>query len=86
MSPRVALSIMIGLTVVVVLYRLFQVNWVVGVTGGVVMFGTGFIWAGQHLADRDDTPQTQQSAAKIRAIGLIVIGIGALFGALMYLT
>jgi len=82
MKARVALAVMVGLTVVVALLRFFRENWILSVTATVVVAGTGFVGASMHLAERDD-PRLTPSVAKLRAIGLIVIGLGSLFGALM---
>lgn len=86
MNARTALVIMVGLTVVVALVRFFEQNWILGATAAMVVVGTAFIAASMYLSDRDERPTTLQSASKLRAIGLIVIGIGTLFGALMLIV
>jgi len=86
MNARVALAIMVGLTVVVALVRFFQQSWILGTTAAMVIAGTGFVGASMVLSDRDDRQQTLQAASKLRAIGLIVIGLGTLFGAMMLLV
>jgi hypothetical protein len=86
MSARVALFIMVGLTVVLALIRFFEQNWILGTTAAMVVAGTGFVGASMALSNRDDEPETIQSASKLRAIGLIVIGLGTLFGAMMLLV
>jgi len=86
MNARVALVIMVALTVVVALMRFFQENWILGVTAATVIAGTGFVGASMYFSEADDIdPRLEQSISKLRAIGLIVIGLGTLFGALMLL-
>jgi hypothetical protein len=86
MNARIALAIMVGLTVVVALVRFFEQNWILGATASMVVVGTGFVGASMYFSD-DDTndPRLTQIVSKLRAIGLIVIGLGTLFGALMLL-
>ncbi len=86
MDARVALFIMIGLTVVLALIRFFEQNWILGTTAAMVIAGTGFVGASIALANRDERPKTMKAASKLRAIGLIVIGLGTLFGAMMLLV
>jgi hypothetical protein len=51
-----------------------------------VVVGTGFVGASMYLSESEDVgPRLEQSISKLRAIGLIVIGLGTLFGALMLL-
>jgi hypothetical protein len=83
MNARIALGIMVALTVAAALVRFFQRSWVLGAATTAVIAGTGFIGASLYLSDRDDRPRTAQSASKLRAIGFILIGLGTLFGGLM---
>lgn len=83
MSPRVSIGIMIAATVAVVTVFLFRIDWIYGVSGLIVMAGTGFFGASMYLSNRDNRPQTTQAATKLRAIGLVMVGLGALFAALM---
>lgn len=85
MNARTALFIMVGLTVLLALVRFFEQNWILGATAATVVIGTAFVGISFYLADRDDRPRTEQAATRLRAIGMIVIGIGTLFGALMLL-
>lgn len=86
MNARIALFILVGLTVLVALIRFFEQNWVLGVAAATVVAGTGFIGASMHLAEKaEGNPHLTQTVAKVRAIGFIVIGLGTLFGALMLL-
>jgi hypothetical protein len=86
MNARVALVIMVGLTVIVALVRFFEQNWILGATAAMVVVGTGFVGASMYFSESEDIPpRLEQSISKLRAIGLIVIGLGTLFGALMLL-
>lgn len=86
MNSRVALIVLVLLTVLVALVRFFEQNWVLGVTAATVVAGTGFVGASLYFSDQEDAnPRLKQSVSKLRAIGLIVIGLGTLFGALMLL-
>lgn len=86
MNARIALFIMVVLTVLVALVRFFEQDWVLGVAAATVVAGTAFVGTSMYLSDRDDRPQLVQTASKLRAIGFIVIGLGTLFGALMLLV
>lgn len=86
MNARIALFIMVVLTVLVALVRFFEQNWVLGVAAATVVAGSGFVGVSMYLSDRDHRPDLVQSASKLRAIGFIVIGLGTLFGALMLLV
>lgn len=86
MNARVALVIMVLLTVIVALVRFFEQNWILGATAAMVVVGTGFVGASMYLSESEDiSPRLERSVSKLRAIGLIVIGLGTLFGALMLL-
>jgi hypothetical protein len=86
MNARVALMIMVGLTVIVALVRFFEQNWVLGTTAAMVVVGTGFVGASMYLSEAEEvSARLEQSVSKLRAIGLIVIGLGTLFGAMMLL-
>jgi len=86
MNARVALVIMVGLTVIVALVRFFEQNWVLGTTAAMVVVGTGFVGASMYLSEaKEVSARLEQSVSKLRAIGLIVIGLGTLFGAMMLL-
>jgi len=86
MNARVALVIMVGLTVIVALVRFFEQNWVLGTTAAMVVVGTGFVGASMYLSEAGEvSARLEQSVSKLRAIGLIVIGLGTLFGAMMLL-
>jgi hypothetical protein len=86
MNARVALVIMVGLTVIVALVRFFEQNWILGTTAAMVVVGTGFVGASMYFSESEQiSPRLEQSISKLRAIGLIVIGLGTLFGALMLL-
>ena len=86
MNARVALIIMVLLTVVVALVRFFEQNWVLGATAAMVVVGSGFFGASLYLSESENiSPRLEQSISKLRAIGLIVIGLGTLFGAMMLL-
>jgi len=86
MNARVALAIMVLMTVAVALVRFFEQNWILGMTAAMVVTGTGFVGASMYFAQEEaPDPRLAQIASKLRAIGLIVIGLGTLFGALMLL-
>jgi len=86
MNARVALAIMVLMTVAVALVRFFEQNWILGATAAMVVIGTGFVGASMYFSDGEELdPRLVQIASKLRAIGLIVIGLGTLFGALMLL-
>jgi hypothetical protein len=86
MNARTALFIMVGLTVLLALVRFFEQNWILGTTATTVVIGSAFVGVSFYLSDRDARPRTEQAATRLRAIGMIVIGIGTLFGALMLLV
>lgn len=86
MNARVALFIMVIMTVLVALVRFFEQNVVLGIAAATVVAGTGFVGASMYLSEREDQPRLVQTVSKLRAIGLIVIGLGTLFGALMLLV
>jgi hypothetical protein len=72
--------------VIVALVRFFEQNWILGATAAMVVVGTGFVGASMYFSESEDVgPRLEQSISKLRAIGLIVIGLGTLFGALMLL-
>jgi len=50
------------------------------------MAGTGFFGASMYLENRDDRPSTTLAATKLRAIGIAMVGLGALFAALMVMV
>lgn len=86
MNARVALFIMVLITVLVALVRFFEQNWILGATAATVIAGTGFVGASMYFDEtRGDDPRFAQIISKLRAIGLIVIGLGTLFGAFMLL-
>jgi hypothetical protein len=86
MNARVALAVMVLLTVLVALVRFFEQNWVLGATAAMVVVGTGFVGASMYFSEEEQAdPRLLQIVSKLRAIGLIVIGLGTLFGALMLL-
>ena len=86
MNARVALVIMVFLTVVVALVRFFEQNWVLGMAAAIVVAGTAFVGASMYFSEEEQSdPRLTQIVSKLRAIGLIVIGLGTLFGALMLL-
>jgi predicted tellurium resistance membrane protein TerC len=86
MNARVALAIMVLMTVAVALVRFFEQNWILGTTAAMVVVGTGFVGASMYFSQEEQPdPRLAQIASKLRAIGLIVIGLGTLFGALMLL-
>jgi general stress protein CsbA len=86
MNARVALAVMVFLTVVVALVRFFEQNWILGATAAMVVTGTGFVAASMYFSEQEQSdPRLLQIVSKLRAIGLIVIGLGTLFGALMLL-
>jgi len=86
MNARVALAIMVLMTVAVALVRFFEQNWILGTTAAMVVAGTGFVGASMYFSQEErPDPRLAQIASKLRAIGLIVIGLGTLFGALMLL-
>jgi len=86
MNARVALVIMVFLTVAVALVRFFEQNWILGTTAAMVVVGTGFVGASMYFSEEGTgDPRLLQIVSKLRAIGLIVIGLGTLFGTLMLL-
>jgi general stress protein CsbA len=86
MNARVALVIMVLITVAVALVRFFEQNWILGTTAAMVVVGTGFVGASLYFSEEDTgDPRLAQIVSKLRAIGLIVIGLGTLFGTLMLL-
>jgi len=86
MSPRVSVGIMIAATVATVAVFLFRINWIYGTSGLIIMAGTGFFGASMYLENRDDRPSTTLAATKLRAIGIAMVGLGALFAALMVMV
>lgn len=86
MNARTALFIMVGLTVLLALVRFFEQNWILGTTAATVVAGSAFVGISFYLSDRDEGARMEHIATRLRAIGMIVIGIGTLFGALMLLV
>lgn len=87
MNPSIPLYLVIGLSIVVGAFMAFQQNWILGTTLLMVLAGGGFVVASQRLEAREGQSQQDALAAqRLRAIGLIVIGLGTLFGALQLLT
>jgi hypothetical protein len=86
MNARNALIVVVLLTVVMALVRFFQQGWVIGTTATIVVVGAGFVGASMYVVDEETkNPRLTQVAARLRAIGLIIIGLGTFFGALMLL-
>lgn len=85
-DSRLAFFVLVVITVFIALINFFEENWVLGATASMVVAGTGFVLAGMYFDEREDaTPQLEQVASRLHGIGLLVIGIGTLFGALMLL-
>lgn len=86
MNARNALIVAVLLTVVMALVRFFQQGWVIGTTASIVVVGAGFVGASLYVADEEtQNPRLTKVAARLRAIGLIVVGLGTLFGTIMLL-
>ncbi len=86
MNARNALIVAVLLTVAMALVRFFQQSWVIGTTATIVVVGAGFVAGSWFVADKEtQSSNLAQVAARLRAIGLIIIGLGTLFGAVMLL-
>lgn len=85
-DSRLAFFVLVVITVFIALINFFEENWVLGATASMVVAGTGFVMAGMYFDEKEDAPpQLEQIASRLHGIGLLVIGIGTLFGALMLL-
>ncbi len=85
MSNRTALAIAVGATVVLTLVKLFQIDWILGTAGLMVVPGTLFVFSAFYLESKTEGVQAAVQAARLRAVGYLLVGVGALFGMLMYL-
>ncbi|PQJ35033.1 hypothetical protein BSZ35_10900 [Salinibacter sp. 10B] len=86
MNARNALIVLVLLTIVMALIRFFQQGWIIGTTATIVVVGAGFVGGSMYVAGEEGAnPRLAQLATRLRAIGLIVIGLGTLFGAIMLL-
>jgi hypothetical protein len=86
MNARNALIVVVLLTIAMALVRFFQQGWVIGTTATIVVVGAGFVGVSMYVNDEDtQTPRLAQVANRLRAIGLIIIGLGTFFGAIMLL-
>jgi archaellum biogenesis protein FlaJ (TadC family) len=84
MSARLAVAIAVGITLVLAVMRLFQESWILGVTSLMVLPGTAFVLGSSYVTQQREGIQAEQQATRLRAIGYLLIGVGALFGILMY--
>lgn len=85
-DSRLAFFVLVAITVLIALTNFFEENWVLGATAAMVVAGTGFVGAGMYFEEKEDsTPQLELIASRLHGIGLLVIGLGTLFGALMLL-
>lgn len=86
MNARNALIVVVLLTVAMALVRFFQQGWVIGTTATIVVVGAGFVGASMYVNDEESqNPRLAQVANRLRAIGLIIIGLGTFFGTVMLL-
>lgn len=86
MNARNALIVAVLLTVVMALVQFFQQGVVIGTAATIVVVGAGFVGASMYVTNEEEqNPRLTQLASRLRAIGLIVIGLGTLFGAIMLL-
>lgn len=85
-DARLAFFVLVAITVLVALMNFFEENWILGATATMVIAGTGFVGAGMYFEEQEDAPpQLELIASRLHGIGLLVIGLGTLFGALMLL-
>jgi cbb3-type cytochrome oxidase subunit 3 len=60
-------------------------NWQTVVIGLVILAGTGFIFASERLTEEAGGDVMPASAQRLRAIGLIVLGLGIMLGVVFFL-
>lgn len=85
-DPSIAFTVLIGVAMVVVTIQLFSVDTMLGFAAIIVFMGSAFVYGAIELADRTVSRSALSTALRLRAIGLVLIGIGTLFGVLMYLV
>lgn len=85
-GPGLAFVVLIGVAMVVVTLQLFTVDPMLGWAAIMVFAGSAFVYGAIELADRTVSQEALSVALRVRAIGLVLIGLGTLFGALMYLV
>lgn len=86
LDSRLAFFVLVVITVLIALVNFFEENWILGATAAMVIAGTAFVGAGMYFEEREETtPRLEQIASRLHGIGLLVIGLGTLFGALMLL-
>jgi hypothetical protein len=69
---------------IAVTVQLFSVDTMLGFAAIIVFAGSAFVYGAIELADRTVSSEALSIALRLRAIGLVLIGLGTLFGALMY--
>ena len=85
-GPDMAFAVLIGVTMLAVTIQLFTVDTMLGFAAIMVFIGSAFVYSAMELADRTISNKALLVALRVRAIGLVLIGLGIFFGALMYLV
>ena len=85
-GPDMAFAVLIGATMLAVTIQLFTVDTMLGFAAIMVFIGSAFVYSAMALADRTVSSKALLTALRVRAIGLVLIGLGIFFGALMYLV
>lgn len=85
-SPDMAFALLIGVTMLAVTIQLFTVDTMLGFAAIMVFIGSAFVYSAIELAERTASSKALLVALRVRAIGLVLIGLGIFFGALMYLV
>jgi uncharacterized membrane protein len=83
MDSRTAIAIAVGATLLLGVIRLFLESWIYGVASLMVLPGTAFVLGSSYLTRQREGLHAEQQAARLRAIGYLLIGVGALFAILM---
>ncbi|MES3628879.1 MAG: hypothetical protein PPP56_01800 [Longimonas sp.] len=85
-SPSAAFAVLIGVSMLFITAMLFTVDTMLGFASIMVFVGSAFVYSAMELADRTTSNKALITALRVRAIGLVLIGLGTFFGALMYLV
>lgn len=85
-SPGVAFAVLIAVSALLILMVLFNEDTMLGLAAVMVFIGSAFVYGAMELADRTTSNRALITALRVRAIGLVLIGLGTLFGVLMYLV
>lgn len=85
-GPGMAFAVLIGVTLLAITIQLFTIDTMLGFAAIMVFIGSAFVYSAMELANRTLSEKALLVALRVRAIGLVLIGLGTFFGALMYLV